>query len=85
MPTIVHRQARAEDWPAVRALLEACDLPLAGAREALSAFWLMCHTDAGLVGCAALERYGRRGCCGRSPSRRGGADICLRVPWWRTC
>ena len=61
MPELVYRSARAEDWPAVRALLEACDLPLAGVREELDGFELAVHADAGLVGCAALEFYGGSG------------------------
>jgi N-acetylglutamate synthase-like GNAT family acetyltransferase len=55
------RSAREEDWPAVRALLEACELPLTGAHEALKGFWLAMSLDGVLVGCAALERHGRSG------------------------
>lgn len=61
MPKLVYGSASTDDWPAVRALLEACNLPLAGAREGLAGFRLARHADAGLVGCAALERYGRSG------------------------
>ncbi len=61
MPELVYRSARAEDWPAVRALLEACGLPLAGVREELDCFELAVHADAGVVGCAALEFYGGSG------------------------
>ena len=61
MSEILYRSARTEDWPAVRALLETCALPLAGAREELDGFELAVHADAGLVGCAALELYGGSG------------------------
>ncbi len=61
MPELVYRAARAEDWPAVRALLETCDLPLAGAREALDSFELAVHAEAGVVGCAALDLNGGSG------------------------
>jgi amino-acid N-acetyltransferase len=54
-PMII-RDATAQDWPAVEALLTACDLPLAGAREHFADF-IVCE-DGGLVGCAGAEVAG---------------------------
>lgn len=57
---ISYSPAREEDWPAIEALLTACDLPLAGAREALPLFVVARHGGE-VIGCAALEIYGRSG------------------------
>jgi hypothetical protein len=51
------RFARAADWPAVAALLERTDLPLAGAREHLSTFLLAWRGDT-LIACVGAELYG---------------------------
>lgn len=61
MGALIYRSARADDWAAVEALLAACDLPLAGAREGLDGFELAVAEDGALVGCAALELYGGSG------------------------
>jgi len=54
------RQANAEDWPQVAALLQAAQLPLAGAQAHLPHFVLAFQQEA-LVGCAGLEPYGESG------------------------
>ena len=59
MSTFTIRQARASDWPAVRALLAGANLPLAGLNEKLAGFAVARDSEAGVIGCAALERYGR--------------------------
>jgi N-acetylglutamate synthase-like GNAT family acetyltransferase len=61
MSALIYRPARADDWAAVEALLAACDLPLAGAREGLDDFELAVAEDGALAGCAALELYGGSG------------------------
>ena len=61
MSTMTYGPARAEDLPALRALLEASDLPLAGVDEALGGFVVARDEKAGIIGCAALERYGHSG------------------------
>lgn len=49
-------RSTADDWPALRELLTASDLPLDGAAEAFSTGVVM--RDGGdLVGCAAIEPY----------------------------
>jgi amino-acid N-acetyltransferase len=54
------RAATRDDWPRIAALLTEAALPLAGAEEHLEGFILALRGDA-LLGCAALERYGRGG------------------------
>lgn len=51
------RPAAANDWPAIAALLEANKLPLDGAREHLSTYFLAVDKDE-IVGCAGAEVYG---------------------------
>jgi N-acetylglutamate synthase-like GNAT family acetyltransferase len=51
------RAARAADWPAVAALLQRSELPLAGAREHLSTFLLAWRGDT-LIACVGAELYG---------------------------
>jgi amino-acid N-acetyltransferase len=51
------RRATPHDWPNVVALLLKADLPLAGAEEHLSDFFLA-ERDGILIGTAGLERYG---------------------------
>ncbi|MCP5156619.1 MAG: GNAT family N-acetyltransferase [Ectothiorhodospiraceae bacterium] len=51
------RGATAEDWPAIRSLLEVGHLPLAGARDHLGDF-LVAVRDGVVVGCAGAEIYG---------------------------
>jgi len=51
------RQALAADWDAIAALLQACKLPRAGARDHLEAIVVAEHEGA-LVGVAGLEIYG---------------------------
>jgi amino-acid N-acetyltransferase len=56
-PTI--RPARAEDWPSIRALLEARALPIDGAEGHLGQFLVATNGATGPVaGVAGLERYG---------------------------
>jgi N-acetylglutamate synthase-like GNAT family acetyltransferase len=54
------RAATRDDWPRIAALLTEAALPLAGAEEHLGGFSLALRGDM-LLGCAALERYGRDG------------------------
>ena len=56
-PSITLRPARDADWDAIRALLEANALPLAGAREHLAHF-VVADRDGAVLGCAAIERHG---------------------------
>ena len=52
------RPARADDWPAIAALLTAAALPLAGAHEHLRDFVVATNATTGvLLGCAGVERY----------------------------
>ena len=54
------RRAGVEDWPNIKALLLAFKLPLDGARDHLSLFWLT--EEAGqLLGVAGLEVHGQAG------------------------
>jgi len=53
---MIIRDATAEEWPAVEALLRACALPTDGARENLAHF-VVCETD-GIAGCAGAEVFG---------------------------
>lgn len=53
---VLFRPARAEDWPAVAALLGQARLPLAGVQEHLSEFVLAWRNEMP-VGVAGLERY----------------------------
>lgn len=48
------------DWPRIAALLTAAALPLDGAEDHLEHF-ILAQRGAVLLGCAALERYGRNG------------------------
>lgn len=81
---IAYRPATTADWPAVRALLQSCDLPLAGAGEHLGTF--MVATVAGrIVACAGIEPYGNtallRSCAVDVPNRNQGlgAALCARA------
>ena len=51
------RRATPHDWPNIAALLLKAHLPLAGAEEHLSDFFLA-ERDGILIGTAGLERYG---------------------------
>mgnify|MGYP000853973298 CR=1 FL=1 len=53
------RPATAADWPVIEALLQALDLPLAGAREHLAE--MMVARRGPVVACAGIERYGPDG------------------------
>jgi amino-acid N-acetyltransferase len=56
------RPARAEDWPSIRALLEARDLPIDGAEGHVGQFLVAMNGTTGpLIGVAGLERYGDLG------------------------
>jgi amino-acid N-acetyltransferase len=56
------RPARAGDWPSIRALLEARELPIDGAEGHLGQFLVATDGATGpLVGVAGLERYGDAG------------------------
>jgi phosphinothricin acetyltransferase len=75
------REALDADWPAVAALLQAADLPLAGAREHFTHFVVALDRDR-IVGAAGLERYGGEVALLRSvildpPHRGGGAGRLL--------
>jgi len=53
------RAARAEDWPSIRKLLEARDLPVDGAEAHLPEFLVATSGASGdVIGVAGLERYG---------------------------
>ncbi|MBX3638521.1 MAG: GNAT family N-acetyltransferase [Rubrivivax sp.] len=56
-PNLTLRAAGAADWPAVQALLQAQDLPTAGAREHLETF-LLAVAGGEVVGCAGAEVHG---------------------------
>jgi amino-acid N-acetyltransferase len=59
-PTL--RPAHADDWPSIRALLEARDLPLDGAETHVGDFLVATNGATGsLIGVAGLERYGSLG------------------------
>jgi len=51
------RLASQGDWRAIKSLLEEGHLPLEGAREHLSEYFVALIDDI-IVGCAGLERYG---------------------------
>jgi amino-acid N-acetyltransferase len=56
------RPARADDWPAIQALLEARNLPLDGAESHLGDFLVAPRSASeGVAGVAGLERYGNVG------------------------
>jgi N-acetylglutamate synthase-like GNAT family acetyltransferase len=57
MPKISLRQAQPADWPAVRTLLTANQLPLDGAQEHLSTF-VIAESGREVVGCAGVEPRG---------------------------
>ena len=57
MSSWIMRRATPHDWPKIAALLAQVDLPLAGAEDHLSDFFLAFREDI-LIGTAALERYG---------------------------
>ena len=57
MPKITQRQAQPADWPAVRALLTANQLPLDGAQEHLPTF-VIAESGREVVGCAGVEPHG---------------------------
>jgi amino-acid N-acetyltransferase len=54
------RPATPNDWHRLAQLLATSSLPLDGAREHVSDF-VVAERDGTLVGCAAVERYGRAG------------------------
>jgi amino-acid N-acetyltransferase len=58
MNDITFRTANTDDWQQISALLQAADLPLDGAQAHLNGF-VVAYQGQKLVGCAALERYGR--------------------------
>lgn len=60
MLNLSYRRARESDWAAVAALLREASLPLDGAQDHLTDFWLA-FKHSTLVGCAGLERYGTVG------------------------
>ena len=56
------RPARPEDWPSIRALLEARNLPIDGAESHLADFLVATNPASNAaVGVAGLERYGEVG------------------------
>ena len=52
------RSAFSHHWPAIERLLNAAQLPLAGARDHLRGF-VVAERDGAVAACAALEHYGR--------------------------
>ncbi len=54
------RPATAADWPAIEALLQGLELPLAGAREHLAEM-MVARRGSAVVACAGIERYGPDG------------------------
>jgi len=54
------REAKSGDWPAVTSLLAAAGLPLAGVEENLTGFLVAVRGEI-VIGCAAVELYGRDG------------------------
>ena len=54
------REAGSGDWPAVASLLATAHLPLAGVEESLTGFLVSVRGET-VIGCAAVERYGRAG------------------------
>jgi amino-acid N-acetyltransferase len=54
---VLVRDATPADWATVEALLSACALPVAGAREHFEHF-IVCEEDGRLLGCAGAEVYG---------------------------
>ncbi len=54
------RYATEKDWPEVEALLRASSLCVDGVREQITQF-IMARDNAGLLGCAGVERYGKTG------------------------
>jgi amino-acid N-acetyltransferase len=53
------RAARAEDWPSIRILLQARELPVDGAEAHLPDFLVATSGGSGeIIGVAGLERYG---------------------------
>jgi len=77
---ITYRAAAREDWPAIRALLESCKLPLAGAEEHLDGFLLATVAEP-IIGCAGIERHGDaallRSCAVDADHRGQGVGIAL--------
>ncbi len=57
--------ASEEDWPDVEALLRASSLSIEGVRDQINQY-VVVRDNAGLLGCAGVERYERRECFGRS-------------------
>jgi N-acetylglutamate synthase-like GNAT family acetyltransferase len=55
--SVLLREARGTDWPAIEELLATLDLPRQGVLAHLGRYRLATHDDA-LVGCAATEEYG---------------------------
>ena len=54
---MIVRKVSSQDWPAVEALLRACDLPIDGARQHLAHF-MVCEDGTNLRACAGAEVYG---------------------------
>ena len=76
MQPIVLRAATARDRDAVVALLIASGLPIAGLTRDFPAGYVVAVDDAGLLGCAGVERYGTAGllrsvAVGAAAQRRG--------------
>jgi|SRR5437762_6473594 len=54
------RYATEKDWPEVEALLRTSSLCVEGVRERITQY-IMVRDNAGLLGCAGVERYGTTG------------------------
>lgn len=60
--TPIIRRARTEDWPSIRALLEALNLPIDGAESHVADFLVATNPPSNIaIGVAGLERYGEVG------------------------
>jgi hypothetical protein len=77
------RPARSSDWPSIRGLLEARDLPSGGAETHLPDFLVATSETSGVVlGVAGLERYGDIGLIDRrlGRDRVAGRNRCRVLP-----
>ena len=77
---ITYRAATPDDWPGIRALLQSCELPLAGVEDPVADFVVAAEL-AGVVGCVGIERHGidalLRSCAVAGQHRGQGIGIAL--------
>ena len=73
------RYATEKDWPEVEALLRTSSLCVEGVRERITQY-IMVRDNAGLLGCAGVERYGTTGFLrGLAVAQR--ASFCFPQSW----